>query len=55
VAEVDVRNRYNVNILGVKLGDEIEPLLNADYAFAAGTHLIVAGDKRDSLRLMDKV
>jgi trk system potassium uptake protein TrkA len=55
VSKVDVRNRYNVNILGVKIGDEIEPLLNADYKFSAGTHLIIAGDKKDSFRLMDKI
>lgn len=55
VAQVDVRHQYNVNILGVKEGDEIEPLLNPDYSFSAGTHLIIAGDKKDSFRLMDKV
>lgn len=55
VSQVDVRHRYNVNILGVKLGDEIEPLLNADYKFTAKSHLIIAGDKKDSLQLMDKV
>ncbi len=54
VSQVDVRQRYNVNILGVKMGDEIEPLLNADYKFAPKSHLIIAGDKKDSIRLMDK-
>lgn len=55
VAQINVRHRYNVNILGVREGDEIEPLLNADYEFIAGTHLIIAGDKQDSFRLMEKV
>jgi trk system potassium uptake protein TrkA len=54
VSQVDVRQRYNVNILGVKMGDEIEPLLNADYKFIPKSHLIIAGDKKDSIRLMDK-
>lgn len=54
VSQVDVRQRYNVNILGVKMGDEIEPLLNADYKFTPKSHLIIAGDKKDSIRLMDK-
>ena len=54
VAEVDVRRRYNVNILGVKQGEEIEPLLDPAYRFQAGTHLIVAGDKDASLRLIGK-
>jgi len=54
VSEVNVRHRYNVNILGVKMGDEIDPLLNAEYRFNAKSHLIIAGDKKDSFRLMNK-
>lgn len=54
VAEVDVRRRYNVNILGVKRGEEIEPLLDPAYRFEAATHLIVAGDKAASLRLIGR-
>lgn len=55
VAEVDVRRRYNVNILGMKVGDEIEPLLDPNYRFQPDTHLILAGDKDAGLRLMDKI
>lgn len=54
VAQVDVRRRYNVNILGVKNGDEIIPLLDPDYRFARDAHLIIAGDKEAGVRLMDK-
>ena len=35
-------HKYNVNILGVKNGDEIEPLLSPDYRFEPDAHLIVA-------------
>ena len=55
VAEVDVRRRYNVNILGIKRGDEVVPLLDPDYRFQPDTHLIIAGDKEASLRLMHKL
>ncbi|MCI2058186.1 MAG: TrkA family potassium uptake protein [Oscillibacter sp.] len=55
VAKVNVRQCFNVNVLGVRQGDEIEPLLDADYVFMAGTHLIIAGNKKDSIRLMDKL
>lgn len=55
VEQVNVRHCYHVNILGVRVGDEIEPLLNAEYQFVEKTHLIVAGDKQDGIRLMDKV
>ena len=55
VAEVNVRNRYNVNILGVKIGDEIEPVLSPAYRFTKGTHLLVAGEKDSGLRLMKQI
>ena len=54
VAQVDVRRRYNVNILGLKTGDEIVPLLNPEYRFQPDAHLIIAGDKDAGLRLMEK-
>lgn len=55
VAEMDVRRRYNVNILGVKEGDEIVPLLDPAYCFLPDTHLIIAGDKAAGLHLMNKM
>ncbi|WP_298020315.1 TrkA family potassium uptake protein [uncultured Dysosmobacter sp.] len=55
VTEVDVRRRYNVNILGIKHGDEVIPLLDPGYRFQPDVHLIIAGDKDAGLRLMDKV
>ena len=54
VSQVNVRHKFNVNILGIKVGDEIEPLLNADYKFTARTHLIIAGDKQEGIRLIEK-
>lgn len=53
VAEVDVRRKYQVNILGAKNGDEIEPILNPGYRFEKGTHLLIAGGKDDAVRLMN--
>lgn len=55
VAEIDVRRRYKVNILGVKTGGQIVPMLNAEYRFQPDAHLIIAGDKEDALRLMDQL
>ena len=51
--EMDVRRRFNVNILGVKNGDEVEPLVDPQYRFQADSHLIVAGDKEAGVRLMN--
>ena len=55
VAEVDVRRRYNVNILGMKVGEEVEPVLDPAYRFQPNTHLIIAGDKETGMHLMDKI
>ena len=54
VAEVDVRRRYNVNILGIKRGEEIVPLLDPGYRFLPDTHLIIAGDKESGLHLSNQ-
>lgn len=54
VAQIDVRHRYGVNIIGVKQGDEIEPVLRPDHVFTEQNHLIVAGDKNAGMRLMNK-
>ena len=54
VAQVDVRRRYNVNILGVKNDEEIEPLLDPEYRFRPDAHLIIAGDKEAGIRLMNE-
>ena len=53
VLEMDVRRRYNVNILGVKVGDTMVPLLDPKYRFQADAHLIIAGDKEAGIRLMN--
>jgi len=55
VAEIDVRRRYKVNILGMKTGTQIVPMLNPEYRFQPDAHLIIAGDKEEALRLMDQL
>ena len=53
VIELEVRRRYNVNILGVKSGDVVVPLVDPNYRFREDAHLIVAGDKEAGIRLMN--
>lgn len=55
VSDVDVRSKYNVNIIGLKRGNEILPLIKPDHIFVEDEHLIIAGDKKSGLRVMDKV
>lgn len=51
VKDLDIRSRYNINILGIKSQGEITPLLDPNYKFQADTHLIIAGDKDTSMAL----
>ena len=53
VIELEVRKKYNVNILGVKSGDVVVPLVDPNYRFREDGHLIVAGDKEAGIRLMN--
>lgn len=53
VMELEVRQKYNVNILGVKSGDVVVPLVDPNYRFRDDVHIIVAGDKEAGIRLMN--
>ena len=53
VVELEVRQKYNVNILGVKSGDVVVPLVDPNYRFRDDVHIIVAGDKEAGIRLMN--
>lgn len=54
VGELDVRSRHNINIIGVKQGAHVIPLTSAGHIFEPDEHLLVAGGKKDILRVMDK-
>ena len=53
MVELEVRQKYNVNILGVKSGDVVVPLVDPNYRFRDDAHIIVAGDKEAGIRLMN--
>lgn len=54
ISEVGVRIKYNVNVIGIKIDNNIAPLTRADHVFSEKEHLIIAGGKKDSMRIMDK-
>lgn len=45
IREVDFRNRYGINIIGVKKQDKTTILPPADYVFCEDEHLMVIGQK----------
>jgi len=54
IKEVDVRRRYQVNIIAYKDHDRISPLDREVYTFKEDEHLIVAGDRQHFKMLVAK-
>ena len=52
VAQVGVRQKYNLNIIGFKNGGRVQPMTQPNHLFSEGEHLIIAGSKQDALGLM---
>lgn len=55
VREVDVRNRFHINILAVKRGEELRPMPGADYLFTGDEHLLALASKEDARKLLRKI
>ena len=55
VREVDVRNKYHINILAVKDGGSLKPLPGADYVFTGSEHLLALASKEDARKLLRKI
>ncbi len=52
--ELRVRTRYNVNIIGIKVGAHVLPMIDASHVFSRDEHILVAGSQKDVLKLMTK-
>lgn len=51
VSEVDVRNKYKINIIAVKQGNALNIAPGANYIFSSEDHLVVVGKASDVFRL----
>lgn len=53
IQEIDVRNKYGISILAVKVGNDITEVPSADYTFVdiENEHLIVMGKEKDIYKL----
>lgn len=49
--EIDVRNKYKVNVLAFKKNSNIIPVTNPDYLLEKDDHLIIMGENSDIFRL----
>lgn len=54
IRELDVRTRHRVNVIGVREGKHILPLISADHVFSEQEHIIVAGEQKDILKMISK-
>lgn len=54
VLQLNIRSKYNINILGFKSNASVVPFSDPSYVLKANDHLLVAGSKKDLFRLMDK-
>jgi len=54
IRQLDVRLRHNVNIIGVRRGTHVLPTISADYVFQKDEHIVLAGEQRNILKLIEK-
>ncbi|HWP79284.1 MAG TPA: TrkA family potassium uptake protein [Candidatus Acidoferrum sp.] len=54
VRTLDVRTKHRVNVIGVRQGQHILPLTDAEHIFEEHEHIIVAGGQSDILKVMGK-
>lgn len=55
VREVDVRNRFHLNILAIKTAGVLKPLPGGDYVFTGSEHLLALASKEDAKKLLRKI
>lgn len=51
VRELNVRAKYNMNIIALKIGDELKPMLSPDYLFGKDEHLLLMCHEDDIRKL----
>ena len=55
VRELDIRNKYRINILAIKRDDELRPMPGADYLFTGDEHVLALMSKEDARKLLRKI
>ena len=54
VREMTVRSRYSINIIALKSNGRVVPMNSAAHIFSEKERLIIAGDKKGKMRLLEK-
>ena len=54
IKNVDVRKLYNINIIAIKNGNELNPSPEPSYSFNEADHIVVIGKAEDVLKISAK-
>ena len=54
IIDIDVRKKYNLNILAIKENDQLIPVPGGQYAFKENDHIIVLGKPEDVFKAAKK-
>ncbi len=54
IIDIDVRQKYQVNIIAIKNGKQIDPMPHGIYRFQPGDHMVVIGKSTDVFKLSAK-
>lgn len=55
IRDVNVRVKYNANIIGIKAENGMELMPNAEYVFRKEEHLMIIGHQRDMEKILKKL
>lgn len=55
ILELNIRNKYKINILAIKKDEEVVSMPGADYVFSHGDHVLVLGKQRDMEKYVSKI
>lgn len=54
VRELKVRTEHRINVIGVRQDKHILPMISAEHVFSAQEHIIVAGEHKDILKMINR-
>lgn len=54
IIDINVRQKYHVNIIAIKNGEHIDPMPHGGYRFQTGDHIVVIGKSTDVFHLSSK-
>ena len=54
IKELNIRNRYNINIIAIKKNDVLFPVANVEHVFVSGEHIVVIGTSSEVFKLSAK-